>query len=209
MKKETLLNIDRNRLDDLSMQLDTSDIAQLVLWLNEKEDKIRYPSTLVLMQRASIAADVYPFWEDFRQKLTKRNSFVRNIGLMMLAANARWASDDKMAETLDEYLKLLSDEKPVTVRRCIQELKLIIPYHPNLHKRIAHSLMAVDLMCIRESMRKLVCFDILGILVLLCKERPNDEIEEYIVHALDGNILDHTFKKRVREIVDGALSIPS
>lgn len=69
---------------------------------------------------------VYTYWDIFREKLKSDNSYQRSIGLMLIADNARWDTQNRMEETIYDYLKCLSDEKPITVRQCIRSLVKII-----------------------------------------------------------------------------------
>ena len=41
---------------------------------------------------------------------------------MLIGENANWDDENRMEDTIDEYLELLYDEKPVTIRQCIQAL---------------------------------------------------------------------------------------
>ncbi len=93
---------------------------------------------------------------------------------MLLAENARWDSENRMDETLDDYLALLLDEKPITVRQCIQSLGEIARVKPDLHGKIAARLISLDLTEVRETMRKSVLLDILHVLADIRKAHPTD-----------------------------------
>ena len=99
---------------------------------------------------------------------------------MLIAENAKWDKEDKLNKILDEYLKHLNDEKPITIRQCIQSLQKIVPYKKNIHFQIAEKLMALDISSIKETMRRSILFDILNVFVLIRKYRTNDEIESYL-----------------------------
>ncbi|SMC68669.1 hypothetical protein [Papillibacter cinnamivorans] len=120
---DSILPIDAGSLPEFASVLASEDIAKLIGWLNEKEDKIRYRSFLLLQHRSSASPDVYPYWEDFRAKLKNDNSYQRSIGIMLLAENARWDTGGQAKEALDDCFSLLSDERPITIRQCIQSLE--------------------------------------------------------------------------------------
>jgi hypothetical protein len=197
----SILSMEQEGLQEASKQIQEEDIPQLVEWLSEKDDKIRYPSFLLLRARSEFAQDVYPYWDIFCEKLKSDNSFQRNIGLILLAENARWDTGNKLDLVIDDYLMLLKDEKPITVRQCVQALDKIVPYKPQLLDKIAERLMALELTEIRETMRKLVLTDILQILLLIRKQRPVKSIEAYIGNALTGGILDKKAKKQLEELL--------
>lgn len=200
MTYEDLQAIDKDNAAEAAGRLSKGDIAQLVEWLSESEDKIRYPSLLILQSRSGIAGDVYSYREKFREKLKSDNSFQRNIGLIMLAENARW-DDGWLEGVIGEYLELLSDDKPITVRMCVQHLKIVVPYKPELCGVIAQRLMALDLGQVRETMRKLVLIDILEVLAMIRKAGTSDDIESYIMDAMAGGVLDRKAKKQIEEML--------
>lgn len=119
---ESMMSIEKNDLEEASKKLDTGDIPRLVEWLALKDDNIRYQAFLLLQNRSLFFGDVYPFWDVFRAKLNSDNSYQRSIGLMLIAANIRWDRESRMEDTIGEYLELLNDEKPITIRQCIQSL---------------------------------------------------------------------------------------
>lgn len=200
MTYDDLMQIDKEDPSVTAARLSKGDIKQLVEWLGEKEDKIRYPSLLILQSRSAMKDDVYPYRETFRQKLKSDNSFQRNIGLIMMAENARW-DGGWLDGAIGEYLALVNDEKPITVRQCVQHLKKIVPYKPDLHSVIAKALMELDLTMIRETMRKLVLFDIMEVLAAIRKMKTSDEIEGYIADAMTDGLLDKKAKKQIEELL--------
>ena len=132
---ENIMSIPKCDLQDTSKDLSNSDIPQLVKWLSLKDDDIRYKAFLLLQSRSISFNDVYPFWDAFREKLNNDNSYQRSIGLMLIAENVRWDAENRMEDTIDEYLALLKDEKPITIRQCIQSLGKVAKFKPNLNEK--------------------------------------------------------------------------
>jgi hypothetical protein len=194
---ESLMSIDKNDLQEASKTIDKNDLPLIIDWLSEKDDKVRYQALLLLQNRSLYFDDVYPFWEIFVLKLKSSNSYQRSIGLMLIAENTKWDEDNRFDEIKDEYFAILNDEKPITVRQCIQSLSKIIPYKNHLHMEIANKLMSINITKIKETMRKLVLLDILGVLAMIRKYQENDDIENYIQHALTGGFLD---KKSIKQV---------
>lgn len=197
---EWLLSLEKESIAGPARTLQTEDIEKLVELLSEKNDKIRYPAFLLLQERSYGEPDVYPYWDTFRDKLRSDNSYQRSIGLMLLAVNTRWDDSGRMEATIEDYLKLLEDEKPITIRQCIQSLSYILPYQPRLTATIAKRLMALELTEIKDTMRKLVYMDILNILALIRESSKDEEIENYILNALKGDLLDKKSKKQIEEL---------
>jgi len=195
---EKLMSSEKDSLLALSKELDEQDIALLVDWLSDKDDKLRYPSLLILQAKAKDSNALYKYWDVFRGKLKSDNSYQRSIGLMLLAANVKWDSDGKFEKSFDEFCALLNDEKPITVRQCIQAFADIVPYKPQLRGKIAEALMSVDILNSKETMRKLFLMDIINILILIRKDERTEKTEKYISDALTGGILDSKSKKAVQ-----------
>ena len=194
---EKILAIGKEDLPEFSKTLEAEDIAKLVRYLTEKDDKLRYNSLLLLEYRSEEHDDVYPFWNTFCEKLKSSNSYHRSIGLMLMADNAKWDKGNRIDGAIDDYLKILNDEKPITVRQCIQALSKIVLYKTNLHNRIANELMSINIMDVKPTMRKLILLDIINILVLIRKHRTSEEIDNYISKALTGELLDKKSKKQI------------
>jgi len=192
---EILLSTEKDALPALSKTLKPEDLDTLVDWLSEKDDKLRYSSLLVLHSRSKDSDDLYKYWDVFVSKLKSDNSYQRSIGLMMIAANVRWDKNSLFEAVFDDYCALLSDEKPITVRQCIQSFENIVPHKPLLNAKIADILMDIDILNAKETMRKLFLTDIINILLLIRKQAKSDEIEKYISDALLGGILDSKAKK--------------
>lgn len=201
MEFEKLLDMGRENPDEAAKLLGREEIKRLVSLLSEKEDAVRYPALLILEKRSMQADDVSGYREEFREKLKSDNSFQRNIGARMIASNAKW-EEGWLTGVLDEYLSLLHDDKPITVRQCVQYLKIIAEYRPELNSRIALALTTLDLSEIRETMRKLVLLDILEVLAAIRKSGANEEIERYISEAFMSGVLDKKAIKHIEEVMN-------
>lgn len=194
---ESIMSIAKSDLPNASKTLEKEDISEFIGWLGVKDDKIRYQAFLLLQNRSISFADVSPYWDTFRNKLKSDNSYQRSIGLMLIAENVKWDTENRIADTIDEYLTLLNDEKPITVRQCIQGLEKIASAKPSLNDKIASKLISFNLMAIKETMRKSILLDIINVLLLIRNEHKTDEIESFIINALSGEILDKKTKKQI------------
>ncbi len=198
---EQLMDVGKEDLPALACGLGGEDLAQLVEWLSEKDDKLRYQAFLLLEQRSLQTRDVYPFWNAFHQKLTSSNSYQRSIGLMLLAANAKWDNDRLLDGMIGEYLLLLYDEKPITVRQCLQSLPRILASKPHLNQIIASSVIAIDLAACRETMRKSILMDMIAVLATVRQQQTSNQIEAFLAEALAGDVLDKKAKKQAEQML--------
>lgn len=197
MTVDEVMSIGKDELEQASKQLTGEDIEQLIELLSVKEDRIRYQAFLLVQNRSKFFDDVYPFWNVFSQKLKSDNSYQRSIGLMLMAENTKWDKDNRLEQDIGDYLAILGDVKPITVRQCIQSLAKIIPYKPDLRQKIADALIAVELAKLPQTMQKLILLDILNILVVLRKEVQSAETDRFIFDALSGELLDKKLKKQI------------
>jgi len=198
---ESIMLIPKENLKNASRVLNKEGIPQLIEWLNLKDDSIRYQAFLLLQNRSIFFDDVYPYWDTFRNKLKNDNSYQRNIGLMLIAENVKWDRENRMEDTIDEYLILLNDERPITIRQCIQALGKIAAAKPGLNDKIASSLISFDIMAVKETMRKSILLDILNVLLIIRKDHKKGEIDNFILYALTGEILDKKSKKQIEALL--------
>jgi len=200
---ESIKSVQNSDLERAAKALDKSDIPQLVEWLALKDDDIRYKAFLLLQSRSVSFNDVYPFWNVFREKLKSDNSYQRSLGLMLIAENVRWDEENRIEDTIDEYLALLRDEKPVTIRQCIQSLGKIISEKPQLNDKIALALISFDITAVKETMRKSILTDILNALLIIRQTHKTDEIERFILNALSSAVFDNKTKKQIEKSMRG------
>lgn len=197
--ESTLSIITPNHAAEFAALLSVDDIPMLVARLDSQEDKIRYPAFLLLRARSATSGDVFPFWDQFVQKLSHENSYQRSLGAMLLAANARHDKVGNMRACLPNYLSLLCDPKPITVRQCAQALPEILLAQSNLAGEIAQALVQVDLMQFKDTMRKLILVDFLDVLLIIRQILPSEEVQTYLYTALSGSILDEKSKKLIQK----------
>ena len=198
---ESMMLIDKSAMQEESKKLSKDDIPQIVKWLSLKDDTTRYQAFMLLQNRSIFFDDVYLYWDIFCDKLKSDNSYQRSIGLMLIAENARWDAKGRMEDTIDEYLELLNDEKPITIRQCIQSLGKIVTYKPELNNKVSAALISFDFMSGKETMRKSILLDILNTLLIIRKSLKNDDIESFILNSMSGDILDKKSKKQIEALL--------
>lgn len=202
MTIEVLKSYDKEELNKMALSLNKEDIKQLIEWLTEKDDKIRYPAFLLLQSRSKSYDDIYPYFDIFTDKLKSENSYQRSIGLMLLAQNARWDEAKKIDKVINTYLEFCDDEKPMVVRLCIQGLANIVHYKEELCDKIVDKLTSIDISKRQSTQQKLLLLDILNILLLIKTEVDNKKIEVYINNIKNDNKLDKKIKKEVEKLLN-------
>ena len=187
----------KEHVEETANRLIEKDLEFLVSLLSEKVDDIRYQTFLVLQKRSERYDDVYPFWKIFIEKLESDNSYQRSIGIMLLAENVKWDTHDHFAATVKKYLSHCMDKKPITSRQTIQSIRKWIGFKPQYRDLVKTTLLQIDISSLKDTMRKSILLDIIGILAEIQKMERSDDITEYFVTAMTGGILD---KKAIRQI---------
>jgi len=165
-----LLNIDTNnkeQIQEVAPKLTEQEIAELVPMLESKDDQLRYRAFLLLQTRSSFDNACYKYFDVFASKLDNDNSYQRSIGLMMLAVNTKWDTENKFDKIVDKYLEHTNDEKFITARQTIQALKDIIPYKSNLIDTIKHKLNNIDYTKYKVNQKSLIDRDIDSVMKLI------------------------------------------
>lgn len=89
--------------------------------------------------------DLYPYFDKFVEMMNDRtNSYIRTRGLRLIAYNTKWDIDNKVNNIIDEWLKHIEDEKPITARQCIKDVVMIAKYKPELIDVILEALEKYD-----------------------------------------------------------------
>lgn len=196
-KKEELVSVSEN--------LTQEDIKELVNNLLDKDDKVRYPSFLILKYRFQIKDDLYPYWNNFVELLKSDNSYFRTIGLTLIAINTKWDKDKKIEKIIDEYLLHCNDEKLTTSRLAIQGLKDILEttnYSREICNKIVNTLLLIALSKRPNSNLKVMTTDIVNIFIDIYKEIDYKEINIYLNKCLSENIIDKALKNEIKELLN-------
>ena len=198
---EEVAGLEKEAIPARAGSLSPEDIPFLVDLLKEKDDNLRYHSLLLLQNRSETNPDVYPFWDVLVEKFKSPNSYHRSIGLMLIAENVRWDAACKFDPILEDYLAMVDDEKPVTVRQCVQSLCKVVPYKTHLIPRITEKLMSVDLSSRKETQQKILLLDILSVLAVARRYVEDAKAETYIMNALTGALLDKKAKVGIEKLM--------
>ena len=179
ISKDDLLK-NKDDLSSYSKQIESGDIQILIKWLNEKDDNIRY-ATFLLLQILSKKDDrVYEHWDTFVEKLNDENSYQRSLGLMLIAENIRWDTEDRFGKICTSYLKHCDDEKFITARQCIQGLNSIISQTKKYRKEIIERLTAIDFEKRKDTQKGLLLLDVVEVLGKLYQDEKDIAIEAFL-----------------------------
>lgn len=134
------------------------DINNRIVCLTNKDNKLAYQALKDLIVLSEQSEDVYKYMNDFIAMIDNSNSYIRTRGLKLIACNAKWDKENKINVIIDEYLKHIEDDKPITSRQCIQDLFLIAKYKPELIDKILEALKTYNKVY-QDSMQSLIYKD--------------------------------------------------
>lgn len=136
--------------------------TELIERLYFKDNKTAYQALQMLETESEKSNTVYKFFDKFAEMLENSNSYIRTRGIILISANAKWDTENKIDEIIDDYLKHILDEKPITARQCIKVLPSIAGYKLDLVECIREALTKADVSIYGDSMQTLVYKDILS-----------------------------------------------
>lgn len=139
------------------MNIIKSDIINM---LTSKDDKSAFAFAEQIISESRKTDKWYDCFDVFASMLNHPKSLVRNRALTILAANARWDTENRFDSVLPEYLSHITDDKPITARQCIQALAEIGDAKPLYIPKIVTALQSAELSKYKDSMRPLIEKDI-------------------------------------------------
>ena len=128
--------------------------------LLDKNNRTAYAALQDLQKESEHSDKVYSYMDKLFDMLDSDKSYIRTRGLTLIACNSKWDSDNKIDEIIDEYLKHITDVKPITARQCIKLLPMIAKHKPELKNDIISALKKANISGYADSMRQLVSKDI-------------------------------------------------
>lgn len=139
--------------------------------------KLGADALLRLEKASGEGPEAVPYWQRFVSLLNSDNSYLRTRGIVLLARNARWVEEGRMAAVLEDYLAHITDPKPITARRCLKELRHILLAHPSLAARAIARVEAVDFTQYADTMAPLLQKDALELLAWIKKHIERMDVQ--------------------------------
>ncbi|MCU1920420.1 hypothetical protein N2H43_00345 [Enterococcus faecium] len=141
----------------IAMSMNTAETFELLF---DKNNKVAYKALQKLQKESEKTDHVYPYMDRLSDMLNSDNSYIRTRGIILIAYNAKWDKDYKIDEVIDDYLKHITDVKPITARQCIKLLPVIAENKLELKNDILSALQKADISFYDDSMQPLVYKDI-------------------------------------------------
>jgi hypothetical protein len=124
---------DKKLLDDLKNNASSHNAA------------IKYKSLKVLMYLGEQQPNIlYPEWDFFVKLLDNENTFLRTIGLTVIANLTRADTKNKFENIFDNYYSLLEDESMINAANIAGYSGIIAKAKPHLQNKITDKLLDID-----------------------------------------------------------------
>ncbi|MDD2238854.1 MAG: hypothetical protein PHH51_03125 [Bacilli bacterium] len=195
----------KEELYDVAESLNEENIKELIGNLLSTDDKIRYPSFLILQYRSEMKNDVYPYWNNFVNMLDSNNSYFRTIGLKLIALNIKWDKGINTKNIIDKYLFFCNDEKISTARLCIQGISNILKgtnFDQKICEKVVMKLTKINIKARPSTNIKVMTTDVVNILIEIEREIHFKEIVIYLNKCLEESIVDKNIKQEIEELLN-------
>lgn len=146
---------------------DGLNIAEWVHMLRRPDNREAYRALQSLQEASDLDNAVYAYIDTFIEMIRDSNSYVRTRGLTLIACNAKWDEKGKIDGIINEYLDHVTDDKPITARKCIKSLPKLAEAKPHLIPHITSSLRQAGASQYADSMSPLIQNDIRDALLTL------------------------------------------
>ena len=134
-------------------------IDEKIAMLTSSDNKQAYNALKDLIAISEENNRVYYYFDKFVEMMNdKSNSYIRTRGLRLIAFNSKWDKKNKVNLIIEEYLKHIEDEKPITSRQCIKNIVIIAKNKPELIQTILVELEKFDRIY-EDSMQSLIYKD--------------------------------------------------
>ena len=126
----------------------------------DKDDKKAYARTKAIAAASEFSPEYYSCLESFASLLNDKKSYIRTRAFILCCSLARWDDGGKLKQLLPELMVLFHDTKPTVARQCLNAVKEIVVFRPELSKTIDAELEQIDLSGYKDSMANLIRADI-------------------------------------------------
>lgn len=109
------------------------DISKELELLTSSNHTVAYKTFKSLLLICEKSKALYPYFDTFIDMMEHdHNSYIRTRGLSLIAYQSKWDDENKINAIIDQWLKHIEDEKPITARQCIKDSVIIAKYKPEL-----------------------------------------------------------------------------
>ena len=133
---------------------------EIIKKLIDKDDKQAYEYAKKIGIESAKTDKYLDMIPDFTEMLQNKNSFIRTRFFILICNQARWANDGQIKDVYKQMGPLLNDSKPTVVRQCLNALREVVLFRPEMRNDIRKTIAKIDLNTYKDSMVPLIKKDI-------------------------------------------------
>ena len=133
---------------------------EIIKKLIDKDDKQAYEYAKKIGIESAKTDKYLDMIPDFAEMLQDKNSFIRTRFFILICNQARWANDGQIKDVYKQMEPLLNDSKPTVVRQCLNALREVVLFRPEMRNDIRKTIAKIDLNTYKDSMVSLIKKDI-------------------------------------------------
>lgn len=145
--------------------------TEIIEGLTDKDDRAAYEYTRKIAAESEASSGYYPYLDTFASLLADGKSYIRTRAFILCCSQARWDTEGRIKGILPDLLALLHDPKPTVVRQCLNAIKEIVVFRPELCADIEKELAEITLSQYKDSMIPLIQKDIERVKELLEEQK--------------------------------------
>ena len=143
----------------------------------------------------------YKYWHDFTKLLKHKNTYHRQIGIVILSNLSKVDNNNHFSEIFNDYLNCLYDQKILIGEYCVKGLNKIIKNKPEYKDKIIDELLKHEEKTLfNEKQEALLDYYILELIEDNCNENMKDDKIIEFIHGKQESISPKT-KKKSRELI--------
>lgn len=142
-------------------------MEEILRKLKDKNDKAAYEFAKQISAESSVSDKYLGSIPSFAEMLQDKSSYVRTRAFILICNQAQWANDGQVEAVFGKMLPLLNDPKPTVVRQCLNALREVVLFRPELSGKIKNALAEMDLSKYKDSMSPLIEKDVAALRNLL------------------------------------------
>ena len=171
-EKNTTVSVLGTEKIAINYNLWVNGMSNLIEELTDKDDKKAYARTKEIAAASEFSPEYYSRLEVFASLLKNEKSYIRTRAFILCCSQARWDTEGKLKDLMPALMLLLHDPKPTVVRQCLNAVKEMVVFRPELRESIRKELERMDLSEYKESMSGLIQADITELRELIEETTP-------------------------------------
>jgi len=129
---------------------------EIILALTDKDENKAYEYTKKICSESEHTDKYYKNIDDFVSLITNKNSYIRTRAFILCCSQSKWDTNGKIKSVLPQMLTLFHDIKPTVVRQCLNAVKEVVVYRPELAETVENELKKIYLSQYKDSMSPLI-----------------------------------------------------